>query len=405
LGRKENYGFVGFIISREYFMERLTCLSVCVALLLLTGCKYGRQQVNSTPVEEIETTHAFVKPIKPKYAKGFQVTYVEEGCLVEIRDPQSTSGNRSFHYFLIPRGVTPNQVPKDYTLIEVPVRSVICMTSLQLSNFIKLNELERVVGITSTRHLFNEEINRRLEDGRTRKIGIEGNFDNEVIMGVNPDLILISPFKRGGYDALKEVDIPLIPHLGYKEMSPLGQAEWIKFVGLLTGTEDKANSCFDDIERRYNGLKELASNVKDRPVVFSGEMRGGNWYAVGGKSFLAQLFKDAGADYFLKDNQESGGVVLDLETVYFQAADARYWRIVNSYQGTFTYDVLRKNDDRYADFRAFKEKGIIYCNMRDKPFYEKMPVEPELILADLIKIFHPKLLPDDYQPAYYELLK
>jgi iron complex transport system substrate-binding protein len=386
-------------------MKRVTRLSICLLLIVMTGCKNRGQQIVLTSVGEARKAQAFVEPIKPKYAKGFQVTYVEEGCLVEIRDPQSTSDNRSFLYFLIPRGTIPKQVPKDYTLIEVPVRSVICMTSLQLSNFIKLDELGRVVGITSTRYLFNEEINHRLEDGRTRKIGIEGNFDNEVIMGVNPDVILISPFKRGGYDAVKEVDIPLIPHTGYKEMSPLGQAEWIKFVGLLTGTEEKANSCFDEIERRYNGLKELTSNVKDRPVVFSGEMRGGNWYAVGGKSFLAQLFKDAGADYFLKDNQESGGVVLDLETVYFQAADARYWRIVNSYQGTFTYDVLKKNDDRYADFRAFKEKGIIYCNMREKPFYERMPVEPELILADLIKIFHPQLLPEDYKPAYYELLK
>lgn len=386
-------------------MKRVTILSICLLLILMTGCKNRGQRILLTSVGDAGEAQAFVEQIKPKYAKGFLVTYTEEGCLLEIRDPQSTSDNRSFHYFLIPRGVTPKQVPKDYTLIEVPVRSVICMTSLQLSNFIKLDELDRVVGITSTRHLFNEEINRRLEDGRTRKIGIEGNFDNEVIMGVNPDVILISPFKRGGYDAIKEVDIPLIPHTGYKEMSPLGQAEWIKFVGLLTGTEDKANICFAGIEQRYNELKELASNVKDRPVVFSGEMRGGNWYAVGGKSFLAQLFKDAGADYFLKDNQESGGVVLDLETVYFQAADARYWRIVNSYQGTFTYDALRKNDDRYADFRAFEEKGIIYCNMREKPFYEKMPVEPELILADLIKIFHPQLLPEDYQPAYYELLK
>ena len=140
-------------------------------------------------------------------------------------------------------------------------------------------------------------------------------------------------------------------------------------------------------------------------MVFSGELRGGNWYAVGGKSFLAQLFKDAGADYFLKDNEESGGVTLDFETVYVQAADARYWRIVNSFQGQFTYDVLKDDDERYADFRAFKEKGVVYCNMREKPFYESMPVEPELILADLIKVFHPRLLPEDYRPAYYELLK
>lgn len=279
------------------------------------------------------------------------------------------------------------------------------MTSLQLSNFIKLDELDCVVGITSTRHLFNEDMNQRLKDGRTHKIGIEGNFDNEVIIGVNPDVILISPFKRGGYDALKEVGIPLIPHLGYKEMTPLGQAEWIKFVGLLTGQTEKANRLFAEIETKYNQLKELTEKVTERPVVFSGELRGGNWYAVGGKSFLAQLFKDAGADYFLPDDEQSGGVTLDFETVYSKAAKAQYWRIVNSYQGTFSYEALKEEDGRYADFDAFKNKGVVYCNMRDVPFYESMPTHPEVVLSDLIKVFHPQLLPDDYEPTFYALLK
>lgn len=382
-------------------MRTLIRLCVCVLLWAVIGCQ-GKKQSKDTTVES--DVQAFVQEIIPKYADGFKVTYTDEGCLVDIQDPQKKSG-QSFHYLLVPRGTTPVQCPENYTIIEVPIRSVICMTSLQLSNFIKIDELDRVVGITSTRHLFNDEMNRRLEDGRTQKIGIEGNFDNEVIMSINPDLILISPFKRGGYDALKDVNIPLIPHLGYKEMTPLGQAEWIKFVGLLTGTEDKANARFAEIEQKYNKLKELASNVENRPVVFSGELRGGNWYAVGGKSFLAQLFQDAGADYFLKENKESGGVTLDYETVYVQAAEAQYWRIVNSFQGQFTYDILKDDDERYTDFRAFREKGVIYCNMREKPFYESMPVEPELILADLIKVFHPQLLPDDYQPAYYELLK
>lgn len=384
-------------------MKKLVSLGMVLLLLATTACQSKKKQ-SDTAVSEQEVTSAFNEPVVPKYAEGFQVKYAGGMCLLDIQDPQQAEG-QSFQYALVPRGQEIKEVPEGYTLLEVPVRSVICMTSLQLSNFIKLDEMERVVGVTSTRHLFNETMKQRLADGRTHKIGIEGNFDNEVIIGVNPDVILISPFKRGGYDALKEVGIPLIPHLGYKEMTPLGQAEWIKFVGLLTGTEAKANARFAEIEQKYNDLKTLAAGVKERPVVFSGELRGGNWYAVGGKSFLAQLFKDAGADYFLKDNDQSGGVTLDFETVYHQAAEAKYWRIVNSFQGTFTYDVLKEDDIRYADFRAFKDKGVVYCNMREKPFYESMPVEPEKILADLMKAFHPELLPPDYEPSYYELLK
>ena len=221
---------------------------------------------------------------------------------------------------------------------------------------------------------------------------------------MDPEIILISPFKRGGYEALKETGVPLIPHLGYKELTPLGQAEWIRLIGLLTGCEEEANQCFDEIERKYNELKALTAHVEKRPMVFSGEMRGGNWYAVGGKSLLAQQFRDAGADDFLKDDTHSGGLTLDFEAVYSQAEGAQYWRIVNSFDGAFSYDALRKEDNRYADFNAFRNKGVIYCNLRKQPFYESAPSQPEVILADLIRVFHPDLLPD-YEPVYYQLLK
>ena len=187
-------------------------------------------------------------------------------------------------------------------------------------------------------------------------------------------------------------------------MTPLGQAEWVKFVGLLVGQEQKANEIFDAIAARYNELKELTAEgkVKKRPVVLSGEMRGGNWYAVGGESFLAQLFKDAGADYFLKNDKRSGGVTLDFETVYNQGDEADYWRIVNSYPGTFSYEALKEQDPRYAD-SVPSERRIIYCNMKIR-LLRSMPTEPEVVLADLLHIFHPDLLPD-HTPVYYARLK
>lgn len=379
----------------------------CLLLSVLAiSCTSGNSGSGEKAAEVATVQTSFSKEqIKPRYARGFGLTYADSYVLVDIQDPQSEE-SATYHYALVKRGTRPEGIPSDYTVIETPIRSAICMTSLQLSNFIKLDALDKVVGITSTRHLFNGEMNKRLKEGKTAKIGIEGNFDNEVIMSMNPDLILVSPFKRGGYDALKDVGIPLIPHLGYKETTPLGQAEWIKFVSLLLGTEQEGNQRFAAIEKRYEELKELTAGekVRKRPTVFSGELRGGNWYAVGGKSFLAQLFKDAGADYFLKDDERSGGVTLDFETVYNQADHADYWRIVNSFPGMFSYEALQDQDPRYADFRAFKEKGIIYCNMKDTPFYESMPTEPEVVLADLLHIFHPDLLPE-HTPVYYTKLQ
>lgn len=379
--------------------RRLILILLAVMASLVVSCKKGGPAGASAVLSGTKSGL-----VTPHYAEGFRVRYTEAGCLVDVQDPMREAGE-SFHYLLVPRGTDSCQALEGYTALEVPVERVVCMTSLQLSNFICLDELDRVAGITSTRHLFNPEMKRRLADGRTQKIGIEGNFDNEVILALDSDLILISPFKRGGYEALRGVDIPLIPHLGYQEQTPLGQAEWIKFIGLLTGEEEKANRIFAEIEARYNSLKTLTAGVSERPVVLSGELHGGNWYVGGGRSFLAQIFRDAGGEYFLPEDTNSGGLNLDFETVYSQTAGAKYWRIVNSYNGTFSYDALKAEDARYADLNAFKNKGVIYCNMREKPFYENMPVQPDVVLSDLIHIFHPELLPEDYQPVYYELLK
>lgn len=381
-------------------MKLLKYLIPLTTVAALAGCGGHRSAETTDERNTIVTDSLWM--IHSDYAKGFKVSYQDDMVLLDINDPVNKEVEQ-FHFALTDKDYTGN-LPEGYTRINIPVGSAICMTSLQLSNFLKLDIPEKVVGITSTRHLHNEKMNEQLKEGKTHKIGIEGNFDNEVIMAINPDVIFISPFKRGGYDAIRNVDIPMIPHLGYKELTPLGQAEWIKVIGLLTGKSADANREFAGIEKRYNDLKAMVDTVSYRPTVFSGEMRGGNWYAVGGKSFLAQLFRDAGGDYFLKDNNESGGVTLDYETVYTNAAHADYWRIVNSYDGDYNYNVLKEQDNRYTDFDAWKNHGVIYCNMKEVPFYERMPVEPEVVLSDFIHVFHPDILPD-HEPNYYHLLE
>ena len=343
-----------------------------------------------------------IKQMEIKYAKGFTVSDYSDYKLIDMQDP-SGENILTYKYALVKKNADRSEIPAEYQIIEVPLKSAICMTSLQISNFIKLNATDRIVGITSTRFLFNKNLQDQLKAGKTNKIGIEGEFDSELVMALDPNIILISPFKRGGYDAISNLGIPLVCFLGYKENTPLGQAEWIKFTGMLLGMEEQAFTIFDEIEQKYNQLTSLVRNLEKRPVVMSGELHSGNWYVVGGKSYLAQLFRDAGADYFMKNDDESGGFYVDFETVYSQGANADYWRIVNSYNGEFGYDELKKSDARYSDFEAFKNKKIIYCNLREKPFYENTPVEPEVVLADLIKIFHPDLLPE-HDPVYYELL-
>ena len=385
-------------------MKHLSLITLLLTVLSLVACKqrttdYGQQTTDSVAVMPLD------------YAQGFQVRTLENGVkLIDVADPQTDEDKMpvSYHFALVPRERTTDnyQIPEGYTKVEVPVERTLVMTMLQLSNFTALGALDVVKGITGTKNLFNKDIHQRVKDGRIVKIGMEGNFDTELILAANPEVIFISPFKRGGYDAIKETGVTLIPHLGYKEPHPLGQAEWVKYVGLFIGKAKEANALFEGIKSRYLALAEKVKEGRGsaRPTVFSGEMHGGNWFAVGGKNHLAQLFRDAGAEYILKDDN-TGGVPIEYEQMYATAANADYWRILNSYPGDFSYEALKSSEPRNELFKAFKEKHVIYCNMKQTPYYESSPVEPDVLLADLVAIFHPEVMAQGYQPRYYQLLK
>ena len=371
-----------------------------VGVLLFVACRQGNQQQGGTASAD----SAAVMPLE--YAKGFTVKTLENGVkLVDVADPQQDEDKMpvSYHFALVEKGHEAD-VPSGYTKVEVPVERTLVMTMLQLSNFTALDALDVVKGITGTKNLYNKDIKKRVKDGSIVKIGMEGNFDTELILAAHPEVIFISPFKRGGYDAIKETGITLVPHLGYKEAHPLGQAEWVKYVALFIGKEKEADTLFDGIKQRYLALAEKVAQTKERPTVFSGEMHGGNWFAVGGKNHLAQMFRDAGAEYILKDDN-TGGVPIEYEQMYATAANADYWRILNSFPGDFSYEALKASEPRNELFKAFKERHVIYCNMKQTPYYEETPVRPDLLLEDLVAIFHPELVRADYHGRYYQLLK
>ena len=388
-------------------MRKGLLLGMAAVAVLASACSGKGARTNSGTGDGAKDS---VVSIEVKYATGFCVRDSADVRLVEVGSPTPLSATASlrqggkYHFALVHSDDV--AVPEGYTKVRVPITSTICMTALQLSNFTILDAHDVVKGLTGTKNLFNEDILQRVKDGRIVKIGMEGNFDTEMVLAANPQVIFISPSKRGGYDAIKETGITLVPHLGYQELNPLGQAEWMKFIGMFIGKEREANEVFAGIEGRYQQLKSQTSNLKpeDRPTVTSGEMHYGNWHAVGGKNYLAQIFRDAGADYVIND-EETSGENLEFEKMYALAANADYWRILNSFPGEFSYEALKAAEPRNELFKAFKERKVIYCNMKQQPYYEISPVEPDVLLKDFVAIFHPELVEPDYKPKYYKLLK
>jgi iron complex transport system substrate-binding protein len=335
-----------------------------------------------------------------EYAKGFQIEENESEKILKIYTLNDDKKQAEVFHLI---GAQNQCSPKDANVIPVPCKRIICLSSTQLTYFFALDDIDDIVAINSSRHLFHEEMNQRIEKHLVKQIGKEGHFNTELIASLNPDVIFVSPFKTGGFDALKSLGFPLVPMAAYEEETPLGRAEWIKMIAAFIDKQTEADSLFNAVVSRYDSLKQLTANVEYRPTVFSGKMRSGTWYVPGGDSFYAHYFRDAGARYIFKDNKK-GAHPLDFETVYATAANCDFWRILLPEPPEYNKQSMKREDPRYADFKAFDNNRIFVCNIREVPYYEQNAMKPDVILADYIHFFHPELLPN-YQPCFYKQLK
>lgn len=370
-------------------------------IIFLVTLLFGCQQPQQPKIKNASKKFS-VSISNPEFAKGFKISESDHVKLIEIFYPWD-SVNASKKIYLIDRNITQEFVPDDGIVVKTPVKTMVCLSATHLSFADALGLLQNVSGVSSADYVVSQEFQNLVKSGAIREIGIADHFKLEQLIDLNPEIVMVSPQAGQGFDPLVNAGLTIVPNGDYLESSPLGQAEWIKFMGVLFNKEDKANLIFDSIKSAYLELKTLAENVEFRPTVLSGKQYGGFWDLPGGKSFVAEFFNDAGAQYIYAENPTTGSHTLDFETVYAMGINADFWRFLVYSTDDFTLESLKNEDVRYSDFKAFKDKKVIVCNTLKKPFYQKGLLEPQIILADLIKIFHPELLPG-HQNKYYELI-
>ena len=295
----------------------------------------------------------------------------------------------------------------DFFIPQEGFNSVICFSSTQWSVFIELDEVDRVKGILEGRNIHSPKMKQLLADGVIQDVGTESAKNVELMIQMHPDIILYSPYFDGNQDPLLVTGAMLFPFADYLESTPLGRAEWIRVVGILAGCSERADAWFDDIERRYNELKDWCADVPQRPTVFSDLPFNGQWYVAGGNSYIARLFEDAGVDYIWKDNPSTASFPLDQETILSKAKNADFWRVANSSSLPMTYETLKRENSIYTLFDAYKNHKIIVCDIQETGYFETSQIEPERLLGDFIYLFHPEVMAEhqpDYQTKYYRMM-
>ena len=368
-------------------MSRKLCpvlMSLMFTVLLLASCasKTGRDALTpQPPLPEGEGVRGRGSNLM-RHAHNVAVYEAKSGYRMEVCNPWDTTLLLGSFF-----------IPKE------GFGSFVCFSSTQWSVFLELDEISRVKGLLEGRYVHDQRMKDLLAEGTVKDVGTETSKNIEMMIQMHPDVILYSPYFDSNQDPLKVTGAMLFPFADYLETTPLGRAEWIRVVGMMTGRRNEADAWFNDIEARYDALKDLCAEADHRPTVFSDLPFNGQWYVAGGQSYIAKLFADAGADYIWKDDFSTASFPLDSETILARAQHADFWRVTNSSSLPMTYASLKRENSLYALFDAFKSHRILVCDIQETGYFEKSQIEPDVLLADFIAIFHPEVMAE-YQPGY-----
>jgi iron complex transport system substrate-binding protein len=347
------------------------------------------------------------------HARGFTLKYQGGFKQLDVLTPWR-GARETFSYLLVPRGQKPPEdIPRGATVVEVPVRRIVLSSTACAALLPMLHVEDTLVGFSGAHLVNSPRILELIRQGRVEEVGAGGDgmarqLNMERLFALQPDLVVVHGTGIPEFDhhpKLMEAGFKTAVYSNYMESTPLGRTEWIKFLAAFFNKEAEAGRIFDEIVQKYETMSQKARNVDRRPTVFYGMTYQSAWYTPAGGSYMARFIRDAGGDYVWSDDRTTGSMPVAMEVLLERAREADIWLD----PGLCTsLDELAASDERYALFRAFQTGRVYNNNARTGPgggndYWEGGMARPDLVLADLISIFHPELVPGHERIWYRKL--
>ncbi len=382
-------------------VRHLYMLAVMMLLLLSVGCSPGEGNRGTISIREGASY--------TRYASGFEVERHSGYDLVQVFDPWQNSSHVTFSYLL---GEDPARLPdslRNLPFITVPVNRVITFSTTHVALIQALGESVKIRGVSGSELIYDPEINQRIRRGEVVNVGNDRALDYEKVISLRPDVMFLFGVEeriREISDQLTGMGIPVVFCGDYLERHPLGRAEWIRFFALFFQKEQDALRLFRGIDSSYRALTRLTADLEEKPAVLTGLPWKDTWYMAGGNSFTAKLIEDAGGRFLWDDTKTSQAIPMDMESVFSRAVRADVW--INPGEVERMEDLV-SFDGRFSKLDVVANGMVFNNNARMGPsggndYWESGIVRPDLVLADLISIFHPALM-EDHRLIYYKKLK
>ncbi|WP_051935727.1 ABC transporter substrate-binding protein [Salegentibacter sp. Hel_I_6] len=375
-------------------------LNFLVLLLVLSACKNDKKEQNTVSVQPENS-------VELKHANNFTIREFKDFYILEIETPWPDA-KEGFTYLLAKENA---QIPSDLEYdqkVQIPVKKMVVTSTTHIPALEALKEENSLIGFPGLDYISSEKTRKLINSGEIKELGKNENINTEVLIDLEPDIVIGFAIDGNNktFETIQKTGIPVMYNGDWTEKTPLGKAEWIKFFGAFYDKLEEAENIFNQIETDYTEAKELAKSAKETPKVLSGAMYKDQWYLPYGNSWQAQFIRDANANYIYADTEGNGSMALSFENVLDKAQDADFWISAGQYT---TYSQLLEESAHYQQFEAVENKKVYSVSLTKGEtggvlYFELGPQRPDLVLKDLVSIFHPNLLPE-YENRFFKALE
>ena len=344
-----------------------------------------------------------------RHAGAFTVTYHGHYKVVEIA-PHIGEGETT-RFVLVQCGTPVPHVAGDAHVVTVPVTRAVLAKPELAEALDELQVVDRLVGVASILPIATKSILERHRQGLVQEVGSGTHSSIELAMGVVPDVVFTfySAFADANmHPKLLDVGVAGVPVADHFEATPLGRAEWAKLLALFFNAEGTANTMFDAVEARYTALRARAAGVARRPAVMLGWPNTRiEWALNGGRNYAARLVADAGGRYVWDSDSLRSLDLAPFERIFELGGATDVW--LGRSLGTTSRDRLLAQSPQLTRFGPVA-RGTVWTDDKGRLPSGATPIgveslgRPDLVLADMIAILHPDLMPG-HTPRYYEPLQ
>jgi iron complex transport system substrate-binding protein len=393
-------------LRRGTMRVAVVALAICVSAAALSAARLGQARPGQGP----NVTHGCVERFDPAIdyfpdkvtiedARNFAVEYRRSFKVVTLREPYP--GGPSERYVLLQCGAPAPALTGDLAgaqVVRVPIASLYTASTTHLPLLVDLGRLDVLTGVSRLQDLIGDEIQKRAATGQVREFAAASVIDPELVLAHAPTLLMTGGAFSGALATIRSAGVPVVANTEWLESTALARAEWIKYMALFLNEERHAQQLYTAMKGRYRALsaKATATPRDSWPLVMTGVSKRGTFVIAGGKSYVAALIADAGGRYAWADNTAAGAPTVELEAQLGRAANADIWINGGGWKNLAT---MLEDEPRYVEFKAYRQGQVWVYERRVTPtggndYWSRSISHPDLVLADLVKILHPSLVPD-----------